>query len=69
MDTHGIPLYRLIKKMGLDPTVCQSNWHKKVRGELPISQKESLLLLNTLEDIVGKPVDSMLFAVDKFRCI
>lgn len=69
MDTHGISLYKIIKSMGFDPTVVQTNWHQKVRGELPLSREEGVLLMATLETLTGRPINDKLFDIDKYRCV
>ena len=54
LNDFNIPLYRVLKKIGINPLISQTNWRRKINGETSISEEEFKKLCAEMAKITGK---------------
>lgn len=65
---NSLSVYALLKQMGLNPTVVQGNWSKKLQGKSYLSVIELIDLTDALEKLTGKN-PGKIADVEKLRLI
>lgn len=54
LNDFNIPLYRVLKKIGINPSISQTNWKRKIKGEVSITFAEYEKLCNETIKLTGK---------------